>query len=159
VRILTDGQTRIKAFHESDAVCFLRDQANYILKIHGTISTPGNIIFTQRDYAEKRITYSAFYKALDAAILSHTFLFIGCGVSDPDMNLLLENINFRFPNMPPHYFVTSSKIESDMTLSLRTNRNLKCLMYKPDNNHAALVGHLRDLVEILDESRSKAVEA
>jgi SIR2-like domain len=150
----TSGQTRIKSFADPDAVGFLREKSDYVLKLHGNISAPANIIFTQQDYAQKLTLYSTFYSLLDAAVLSHTFLFIGCGLTDPDVALLLENVNFRFVGMPPHYMITSSRISDDMKMSLRSNRNLKCLLYRPDNNHAELKDRMLELVTILDAHKS-----
>lgn len=147
---MTGGRTKIKKFFDDDAPLFLRDDSDYILKIHGSIDTTSNLIFTQKEYAEKRNSFGAFYSALDAAILSHTFLFIGCGIHDPDITLLLENNRFRFPGMPPHYFVTSSKMNSDLENSLRQNRNLKCIKYKSENNHAELLTRLKALAELVN---------
>tara|TARA_R110002096_G_scaffold12994_2_gene46443 strand:+ start:1165 stop:2031 length:867 start_codon:yes stop_codon:yes gene_type:complete len=135
----TGGMVQVKRFFDSDVFKFLRDEAYFVIKVHGTIEAPNQIIFTQQEYSKARTQNALFYHALDACILSHTFLFIGCGVSDPDFNLILENQNFRFPDAQPHYIVTSSKTSQDLEQSLRKNRNLKCIKYDPSNNHAELL--------------------
>lgn len=146
----TGGEVQIKSFYDLDAHKFLRDDQQYIIKLHGSVNNMEQMIFTQRDYAEARVRHASFYEALDACLLSHTFLFIGCGVSDPDINLMLENQRFNFPHTRPHYLVTSSKLPDVMRRSLRANRNLKTITYNPANHHQALTDGLKELVQILD---------
>lgn len=93
--------------------------------------------------------------------MTHTFLFIGCGYGDPDVNLLLENQAFSaqpgFIN--PHYFLTSDDISTDMKRSLRKNRNLKTLCYnKVDTDHSGLVAAFDQLYAKVIEARSTLVE-
>ena len=147
----TGGQVSVKRYTDPDVHNFLREDRTHIVKVHGSVEHPRELIFTQKDYAEARVRYSAFYDVLDACLLSHTFLIIGCGVSDPDLSLLLENHRFNFPNSRPHYLVTSSKISSDMISSLRSNRNLKCLTYNPKDHHAELLESLKILASIMDD--------
>lgn len=147
---ITNGQIIVKNYWEPDSQNFLRDHVQYVVKIHGSISSPQTLIFTEKDYAYARVKNAAFYAALDACLLSHTFLFVGCGIADPDIRLILENHNFRFPLARPHYFVTSSKINKDLERSLRDNRNLKCLRYSPANDHEELPVLLKDLVDMVE---------
>lgn len=147
----TGGQVTVKRYFDQDVHNFLREDRTHIIKVHGSIDNPNELIFSNHDYAKARVTYAAFYEVLDACLLSHTFLIIGCGVSDPDLSLLLENQRFNFPNSRPHYLVTSSRMAPDMVKSLRSNRNLKCLSYDPRDHHEELVTSLRELAEIMDE--------
>jgi len=148
----TGGQVTIKRHFDQDVHNFLREDRTHIIKIHGSIDHPNDLIFSNHDYAKARVAHSAFYDVLDACLLSHTFLIIGCGISDPDLTLLLENQRFNFPNSRPHYLVTSSRIAPDMVKSLRANRNLKCLYYDPGNHHAELVESLRELADLMDQA-------
>ena len=147
----TGGQIVVKRFCDPDVHNFLRDDSGHVIKVHGSINNPAELIFSQHDYAAARVKYSAFYDALDACLLSHTFRFIGCGVSAPDLALILENQRFNFPFARPHYLVTSSKISADLSDSLRQNRNLKCLIYDPSDNHADLLQSLKVLLEEVEE--------
>lgn len=149
----TRGMVQVKRFFDNDVFNFLRDESYFVIKVHGPIESPNDIIFTQQEYAKARTQNALFYHALDACILSHTLLFIGCGVSDPDLNLLLENQNFRFPDAQPHYIVTSSTTSHDLEQSLRRNRNLKCIKYDPSNNHAELLQIFNDLNERVETIR------
>lgn len=150
----TNYQAIIKRFCDPDVVGFLRDDNLHIIKIHGSMHYPNELIFSQKDYAEARVKYSAFYDVLDACLLSHTFLFIGCGLSDPDLTLILENQRFNFPLARPHYLVTSSKLSRDLGNSLRDNRNLKCITYNPRDYHKELLNCLRELQKEIDNMRA-----
>ena len=141
----TDGHTRIKTFSSNDAYKFIRSPNNHLVKVHGCVSNPDNLIFTQNEYARARSLHHDFYSAITAAFLSQTVLFIGTGLNDPDMRLLLENIRLGFPNMPPHYFVSSARFHQDELIALRESRNLKILKY-PKDDHSVLVKSLAKLV-------------
>lgn len=105
------GSHIVKQYHDRDVGEFLRGDGRYIVKVHGSLSTPEDLIFTQHDYAKARANYSAFYQAFDACLLTHSFLFIGAGHADPDVNLVLENQAFSFPSSSPHYFFEGRRNE------------------------------------------------
>lgn len=147
----------VKHYYHEDVCEFLRGDGRYIVKLHGDLDSPQNLIFTQREYSNARTNFSGFYSAFDAALLTNTFLFIGCGHQDPDINLLLENQAFGFPGNSdsPHYFLTSSGVNSDLVQSLRTNRNLKTIAYdQVDDLHSGLVNELKLLSETVEEKRT-----
>ena len=121
------ARTSSKITYDKDVEEFLRGSGRYIIKVHGNLNSTADLIFTQKDYSQARINNAAFNQAFDAALLTHTFVFLGCGISDPDVNLLLENQNFRYQEQAPHYFVTSHGFSKDRQYSLRQNRNLKVL--------------------------------
>jgi len=148
------GSHIVKNYYDKDVEEFLRGPGRYIVKVHGNLNNAANLIFTQKEYSQARIENAGFYQAFDAALLSHTFIFLGCGISDPDVNLLLENQNFRYQEQAPHFFVTSQGVNLDRKQSLRENRNLKVLEYDPvDKNHSGLVEELRALNLTLETER------
>ncbi|MCE7521204.1 SIR2 family protein [Halomonas titanicae] len=160
-REINETSQFVKNYNDSDVCEFLRGDARYIVKVHGNLSSPATLIFTQKDYSEARVKYNLFYSAFNAALMSHTFLFIGCGYGDPDVNLILENQAFRaLPgSIGPHYFVTSSQMPDDLKESLRRNRNLKTLNYdKIDDNHSGLVHSIKVLLERVESARSELME-
>ena len=153
----TFGRTLVKQYHDEDVYNFLRDRNDYIIKMHGSVDSPDLLIVSETDYAKARAKYALFYEVLDACILSHTFLFIGCGLKDPNITLLLENQKFRFPLAQPHYILTESRINSDLEESLRRNRNLKCIKYDTSDNHKKLNDLLEGLLREVEAKRSVAL--
>lgn len=160
-REINETSQFVKNYNDADVCEFLRGDARYIVKVHGNLSSPANLIFTQEDYSDARVRHNLFYSAFDAALMSHTFLFFGCGYGDPDVNLILENQAFRaLPgSIGPHYFVTSSEMSEDLKKSLRKNRNLKTLTYdKVDVDHTGLVDAVKTLLEKVDFARTELAE-
>lgn len=148
------GSYITKSYYDPDVAEFLRGNGRYIIKVHGTLNVPKSLIFTQKDYAEARTKNLTFYQAFDAALLTHTFIFIGSGYNDPDINLLLENQNFSYPASTPHYFLSGSNYSNDIKKSLRQNRNLKVIDYDPvDDHHSGLVEELKTLNDKVDSER------
>ena len=78
----------IKSYYEDDIAKYLRTNDFLIIRVHGYVDDVSKIIFTHRQYSEARCKYASFYKILDALILTHTFVFLGCGISDPDIQLI-----------------------------------------------------------------------
>jgi hypothetical protein len=148
------GSYIVKNFHDQDVAEFLRGHGRYIIKVHGSLNNPNKLIFTQKDYSIARIKYSTFYQAFDAALLTHTMIFIGSGYSDPDINLLLENQNFGFPSQAPHYILAANNVGEDRKASLKENRNLKVLEYDPvDSLHSGLIDEICSLATKVEAER------
>ncbi|WP_338045720.1 SIR2 family protein [Paracoccus contaminans] len=118
------------------------------------------MIFTQRDYAKARARFSAFYNLMSAALRTETFLFFGCGRSDPDLTLLLEEYAYDFSVAAvPHYYLTAIGMHEDEKSSLRLNRNLKVIEYDPVNvEHSGLVDELKNLGEQVEAEREELIQ-
>lgn len=146
----------VKNYYDDDLADLVRCQDRLIIKVHGTIDKPQGMIFTRKDYARARCNYSSFYNILSALTLTHTFIFLGCGLSDPDVRLLLENYTFIYPNCRPHYMATSEdNINDDFKKVIKENCNLELLSYSPDNNHQELLDSLKILVDEVEEVRTE----
>lgn len=160
-REINETSQFVKNYYDDDVAEFLRGEARYVVKLHGNLSAPSNLIFTQEEYARARAKYGWFYRAFDAALMTHTFLFIGCGYGDPDVNLLLENQSFEAVHgaVSPHYFLTSMGISDDLAMSLRKNRNLKVLPYeKFDDDHSGLTTAFDELQRRVADARTELSE-
>lgn len=147
----------IKSYYEDDIAKYLRTNDFLIIRVHGYVDDVSKIIFTHRQYSEARCKYASFYKILDALILTHTFVFLGCGISDPDIQLILENMNFLYPGCLPHYFVTAKDTYSkEIEKSLLHNRNLELLIYDNfDGTHQQLLVELKELIGKVEDKRQE----
>ena len=160
-REVNEASQFVKNYYDSDICEFLRGDARYVVKVHGNLASPASLIFTQRDYSQARIRHSLFYAAFDAALMTHTFLFIGCGYGDPDVNLLLQNQAFSVTpgSVNPHYFLTADGHPEDLKVSLRNNRNLKVITYdKVDDDHSGLTAAVENLLSKVAEERDSLIE-
>ncbi len=151
------GTIVVKKQTEHDISNFIRSTDRVILKAHGSIDAPNEMIFSKYQYNEARYKYSGFYKLLDSLALTHTYVFIGCGLHDPDIRLTLENYNFGFPGCKPHYFVAAdTAMNPDLEQSLLKNCNLKVIKYdNSDGKHEKLLPALNDLVALVEDERNK----
>jgi len=112
------------------------------------------MIFTRNEYAEARSKYSAFYRILEALALTHTFLFLGCGINDPDLRLLLEDHLFRHTETRPHIIVLPKKeITSQEEVVLEKSMNLKVLTYDKSSGHQKLVDSIKMLADSVEIER------
>lgn len=144
-----------KSYYEEDIAKYLRTSDFLIIRVHGYVDDVSKIIFTHKQYSEARCKYASFYRILDALMLTHTFIFLGCGINDPDIQLVLENSNFLYPGCMPHYFVTArDTFSKEMERSLLSNRNLELLTYdNPDGTHKQLLDELKSLNAMVDDKR------
>ncbi len=148
------GSIVIKHHYDPDIAEAIRGTARLILKVHGTIDSPERMIFTRKEYAEARGKFRSFYSLLEALALTHTFLFLGCGVNDPDLRLLLEDTFFRHPGLHPHLFVLPTKtVHPAVRIVLEETMNLRILTYSPANNHRELGESIENLVEMVEDER------
>ena len=86
---------------------------------------------------------------IGALFLSNTLVFVGSGLSDPDIKILLENNQINLPGMPPHYMISPTKFHTDELAALEDSRNLKVLSYSSADNHSELIESFQELVQRL----------
>lgn len=72
------GTIVVKKQTEHDISNFIRSTDRVILKAHGSIDAPNEMIFSKYQYNEARYKYSGFYKLLDSLALTHTYLVFPC---------------------------------------------------------------------------------
>ena len=148
------GTCVTKRYYDDGVSEFLRGTNRYLVKVHGSLDEIEKIIFTQRQYAEARVKAAAFYNAFDSALMTHTFLFLGAGTRDPDINLVLENQNFTYSRSHPHYFLSEKGMHNDMINSLRKNRNLQVVEYTSDlEKFSGFLPAMNKLLELVEEER------
>lgn len=148
------GSIRVKYYYDSDVAEAVRSSHRIILKVHGTIDAPDKVIFTRKEYARARQNYRNFYLVLEALILTHTFIFLGCGVNDPDIKLLLEDYYFRYPTGRSHILVLPKKEEhKDIIKIIEESMNVKVLQYSKAHNHRELFDSIKNLSDQVEQKR------
>ena len=154
--INSHGTVVTKKYYE-DIAPFLRQSDYLVIKAHGCVDDSQRIVFTHKQYNTARYQYASFYRLLDALLLTNTFIFLGCGLTDPDIQLTLENGNFSFPNCKPHYFITAAgSIPDEVAKSLLNNRNIKILTYdNSDGTHKELLADLKRLSPLVEDKRQE----
>ena len=143
------GTVSVLNYFSADIIDNIRSGRLTVLKMHGTIDERSKLIFTKKDYAESRNTFVSFYKLMEALILTRTFLFLGAGLNDPDIQLLLENYCFQYGHSRKHYFVIhKNEYSADELDVFRSTMNLEFLQYEWSNrtkSHQDFLDSVRDL--------------
>ncbi len=149
-----NGSIVVKQHYDPDVISAIRDSGRVILKVHGTIDSPNSLIFTRAEYAEARTKYSSFYEVLEALALTHTFLFLGCGVNDPDIKLLLEDTLFKHNSSRAHVMLLTNKsLHNSVINVIQDTMNLNIIQYSPKDNHKELLDSLTNLNQPVENER------
>lgn len=131
-----DGYNVCK-YYDQHLVNDLRSPVRIIIKSHGCVSDPSRIVLTRSQYFKERQEYGSFYTVLDALFLTHTILFIGYSLSDPDIQLVLENTNIAARSSHKHYALIEDKFESDIEQAVANAYNIHFLKYSEGRHDEA----------------------
>jgi hypothetical protein len=142
----------VSKYYESHITSDLRSPVRLIIKAHGCISDASKIVLTKSQFFKARQENLNFYKVLDSLFLTHTILFIGYSLTDPDIQLVLENANISAPSSHPHYFVTGSILNSAIKDSNKKTYNLEFVEFK-EGDYNELNEGLFELVESVKSAR------
>jgi hypothetical protein len=142
----------ISKYYDNHIISVLRSPVRLIIKAHGCISEPSQIVLTKSEYFRARQSFSSFYKVLDSLFLTHTILFLGYSLTDPDIQLLLENVNIAAPSSHPHYFVTGNNINPAIKQANKKAYNIDFIEYTA-GNFVELNEGLNDLSESVNQKR------
>ena len=140
-----DGYS-ISRYHDTVLVENLRSSVRLVIKAHGCISDPEKLVLSRSSYYKARRDYSGFYAVLDALFLTQTILFIGCSLSDPDIQLVLENANISAKSAHPHYALVEKQKHAAMRSAIKLIHNIELVEYDA-GDHAAATTALKDLRE------------
>lgn len=146
----SQGTVIVKSYEDDDISNFIRKRQRLVIKAHGSIDSPGAMVFTKGDYARARHKHAAFYSLLDGLMLTHTCLFLGCGLSDPDIQVLLERNVQLHPTSNPHFIVMGDRFSPDFRRAVKKTMNLEVLQYNPKNYHSELQIALTNLIDAVE---------
>lgn len=131
----------------------IRSDTRLIIKAHGSIDEISHMVFTKAQYHAAKERHASFYAILKALLLTNTCIFIGCGMDDPDVLLLLEEVRVTAnPNRPHYALLREGSHTSFVKKDLASAYNVRSLEYGP--NHADLVTDLQELQAQIDSIRS-----
>lgn len=100
-----------------------------IIKAHGTLSQSEDIIFTAEQYHKVQSDYPGFYQVLRALFLTHTVVFVGYSLQDPDINLVLQYISSYMNHASSHYLVCTSGTPKPLKRHWETSYNVSLIEY------------------------------
>ncbi len=146
----------VKNYYDDDVADVFRRSQRVVLKIHGTIDSPDKTIFTRSQYAQARKRYTYFYQLLRSLFITHTFVFLGASLRDPDIQMLLEDHAYRFAGARPHFIVMPKHSARPGVISvMEKSMNLRSLLYDPTNSHQELADSVKELVVLVNDARDE----
>jgi len=148
-----DAYTVVK-YYDAGLITRMRSPQRVIVKAHGCISQPEHTILTKSDFFRARAENQGFFKALESIFLTHTLLFIGYSISDPDIQLLLENGSITSPSDHPHYAVMKEGMHHAIKASFLRTNNVEIIEFDPNNDFADLLEGLAELCGRVNELRA-----
>jgi hypothetical protein len=146
-----DGYNVCK-YYEGHLVNDLRSPVRLIAKAHGCVSDPSKIVLSRSQYFRERQIYASFYNVLDALFLTNTLLFVGYSLSDPDIQLTLENVNIAAKSSHTHYAFIEDNIQPDIESSARRAYNIHFVKY-PAGQHEQAERMLSELAKEVTQFR------
>lgn len=154
-RYVSAGSYVIKTHASTDTISYLNKcDVRLLIKSHGSANDPDDLIFTSEDYSKARTKYSLFYDIIRSLALTHTFIFVGCGVDDPDLRMLFEDIKFTYGRTPQHFMtIPAGEVAPEVLKELGDFMQVRHLIYSPANGHKELTESLALLVELVEQRR------
>jgi hypothetical protein len=131
----------------------LRSPERSIIKIHGCISEPNNIVFDRVSYYNLKKSNPSLASILISLMTLNTVLFVGYSVNDPDIQLILEDVKVTTSGSYPHYALLSKFEHTSMRRVFLETYNISAIEY-PDGNHGAVPAYLSILREKVEYFRS-----
>lgn len=78
----------------------------HLVKLHGTIDRVDTVVVTRDDYAKARHDRRRIYEELRLDVAKTTYIFVGFSLSDPNVNILLDDARLETRGqLPPSYTV------------------------------------------------------
>jgi hypothetical protein len=110
------------------------------------------MVFTKSEYHAAKRDYPQFYSLLKAIFLTHTSIFVGCSLDDPDVLLVLEVVRVTATSQRPHYALVRAGEHSCYAIrDWQDAFNIRALEYGP--THEDLVIDLRDFQARVEDYR------
>jgi hypothetical protein len=122
----------------------------FLLKCHGTYERPETIVLGHDDYRRLIHENKAYRDTLATLFSQSTILALGCGVDDPDLDFLFNDLLTTFPAMPLGiYALVPENRYDEITRELwLAERGVRLLEYAPsDDSHPEVAYFLQTLVE------------
>lgn len=130
-----------------------RNDDPYLIKLHGTIDTPEQIVFDKSSYQREAFANQFYRDLIGTLLLTHTFVFVGFSMDDPAISSVVESHAYKFFDSRPHYIFTSGPADSAVDDLSKTLRKLFVIRYPARNGHVALVEAIEELVLKTNERR------
>lgn len=125
-----------------------------VLKIHGTIDDPADIVLSERDYRELIYRQPGYRLFLSAIFLTHIVLMLGFSFADRELMLLLESLreSLKHQSHPDYIFIPKDSAGSVEMRRLREDFGVHAIPYEPSPGHPEVLEFIIFLVSQIETS-------
>ncbi|MCB9557534.1 MAG: protein kinase [Deltaproteobacteria bacterium] len=155
-------QGKARSYSYADgAVLRLADEGEQlVLHAHGSLLAPERVVLTRLDYKRLIGPNQAYRAYVEDLYRSHTLLFVGYGVNDPDFQLFLDRLVATFRDAVSDHYAIMPAVGQAEADELYANYRIRVIPYDADDASAALVTALKQLADQWKEKGAGgAVEA
>lgn len=135
----------------------LRSGEFYVLKVHGTVDRIETIILGQSDYREVMHANPAYRQHLKTLFSTKTVMFLGFGLTDPDLMLMLDELKSIFKDYTgKHYSLMDTRnVPSIKQSRFEKDYSIKIIPYTPSGpDHPEVTAFLIDLATQVRQART-----
>lgn len=125
----------------------IRSPQRTIVKMHGCITEPNDIVLDRLSYFTARYDNHGFFDVLTALFTTNTVLFVGYSLGDPDLQIILENIHGPTNCAHGHYCLIPKLEHRSVVKAIKKTYNISSIEY-PVGAHQNVV----DVLLLLQES-------
>lgn len=132
------------------------DGKPFLLKAHGSINRVETIILTRNDYRQIIYKNPAYRDFLKTLFKTRTIFFLGFGLSDPDMELLLDEMNAHYDGYTrTHFALMSASQISTIQAELYVNDyGIEVIFYHSSSDaHREVTDFLKELARQTDPKK------
>ena len=107
------GQNLTVSSTAEEFIAHLRSNPEtHLIKIHGSIDVPQTVVLTRDDYARARLERRRIYRHLQFDMEQTTYVFVGFSLSDPNVNILLDDARLETGGAIPTRVYRAGKVRS-----------------------------------------------
>ena len=154
---LSSSTIKVKTYRDSDLALLAKGSAasRVLLKTHGSIDDIGSMIFTRSDYVRLRNEFPLFQRVMSSLAVTNTLIFVGCGLRDPDLVLMLEDLAATTKGFGKHVCLIDSKQSAELEKVYQDCFGLDCIRYKHDSTHSQLPIAVKELQIMATKRRAE----
>jgi len=132
---------------------------DYLLKLHGDINRIDTVVLGTTDYRRIMQANPACRTHLTTLFATRTVLFLGYGLADPDLMLVLDALREHFRGHTGTHFAL---MPEDRALAFKCKRwekdhGIRVLTYPPTDGHPEVAQFLESLASAVHQKRRTAV--
>lgn len=142
-------------YYDPGLVNRLRSPTRLILKLHGSVKHPERTVLTRSEYFKARTQNPRFFALVQSLFATSTLFFIGYSLSDPDIQLLLENTNVGGEESYRHYAVVPAGTHQAVGRAMSEAYGINLIEYDSSSGHQIVADSLTELADLVEAERGR----